>query len=100
MVAIASFYVVFVVQKGNAETIMIQSVVAVGFTALAIAASRWNVWLLITGLAGHSLFDTGLGGLSTNSVPDLCARFCLANDLTMGIGLATPTLLVQIKPAR
>lgn len=88
MVAIASFYVVFAFQTGEAETIVVHTGLAVGFVILTLLGTRVMPWLLAATLIGHGIFDVTVGLVTTNPSPSWWGPFCLGIDVTLGLAPA------------
>src|SRR3954453_22419221 len=53
----ATYYVLFAVMGNSPAALAIESAVAGGFVALAVAGFKKNLWIAAAGLAGHGVFD-------------------------------------------
>jgi hypothetical protein len=75
---------------GNSTTALIsESLVAGTFVMLAVAAFKRNLWVSVTGLAGHGLFDSVDHLFIQNpGVPVWWPGFCLSFDVFAGGFLA------------
>jgi hypothetical protein len=67
----------------------VESTVAVGFVAVAVAGFQKNLWVVVAGLAGHGVFDFFHHGVIENpGVPVWWPGFCLSFDVVAGMFLA------------
>ena len=53
LVVIATYYILFAVMGSSVHAILIESLVAVFFLAIAVAGFKTNLWLVVAALAGH-----------------------------------------------
>ncbi|MEW6324437.1 MAG: hypothetical protein AB1515_03515 [Nitrospirota bacterium] len=81
LIVIAGYYILFAVIDGRANTITVETVIALGFGLLAVAGAWWNPWLVVIGLVAHGMFD-GVHHLviSNAGVPPWWPGFCLVFD--------------------
>jgi hypothetical protein len=54
---IATYYILFAVMGSSAPVLALESLIAGGFLALAVAGFKKNLWLIVAALAGHGVFD-------------------------------------------
>jgi len=95
-IVIASYYALFAVMGGSTQILVIESAVAVGFVALALAGFKNTLWLVVVALAAHGVFDLAHPHVYTNrGVPAWWPSFCLAYDVVAAAYLAS--LLVSRK---
>lgn len=80
---IASYYGLFAVMGGSTPALALESLVIAAFLFVAILGFRTNLWLVVTALAAHGIFDLIHGQLISNpGVPSWWPAFCLAYDVT------------------
>ena len=78
-----SYYVLFSVLSGAPSTTTVEISTATIFLAAASLGFRYNLWLVVTALAAHAIFDVFHGSIISNpGVPSWWPAFCLAYDLT------------------
>jgi hypothetical protein len=81
-IVIASLYSLFAVMGGSTRALVVESIVGVGFIALAVLGFRSSLWVVVAGLGGHGVFDLVHGGFIPNpGVPRWWPAFCLAYDV-------------------
>lgn len=85
VVVVASYYVLFAVQAGDATTVASESLITIVFAVAAAIGFRGSAWLTASALAGHGLLD-GVHGLLVHNpgVPAWWPAFCAAFDVTAG----------------
>jgi len=89
LIVIASYYDLFAVMAGSVPVLVSESLVLAAFAGLAVIGFRTSLWLVVTGLAAHGLFDFFRGGLIANpGVPAWWPMFCLSFDLGAAASLA------------
>jgi hypothetical protein len=94
LVVIALVYVLFAAMNGTPAVVGIESGIAAGFIAVAIAGARWASptaagLLLAGGLGLHGLFDLVHGLVVDNPVvPSWWPAYCAVVDLGVGTWLA------------
>lgn len=89
LVVVATYYGLFAVMGGSMRELAMETVVIVGFMALAAVGFRKNLWLVAAALAGHGVFDFWHSRLIANAgVPPWWPAFCMAYDVTAGAYLA------------
>jgi len=96
MVAIASFYVIFAIQTGDAMEIIVHTGLAAGFVILAIVGGRTSSWILAAALLGHGIFDIAVGSVLSNPAPNWWGPFCLGFDVVLALALAVMLCRRQI----
>src|SRR5688572_19347377 len=88
MVVIAWYYVLFGVMGGETHALVIESIVMMVFSCIAIVGFRSNLWLVAAALAGHGVFDLVHNWLVTNpGVPTWWPTFCFTIDVLLGVFL-------------
>jgi hypothetical protein len=86
---VATYYILFAVRGSSTSALILESVVAGAFLALAVAGFKKNLWLAVAGLAGHGVFDFFHHRLIQNpGVPVWWPAFCLSFDVFAGAFLA------------
>jgi len=89
LIVIASYYILFAVIAGSTPALVIESLVACVFSALAAAGFKKNLWMVVAGLVGHGLFDFFHHLLIQNpGVPAWWLGWCLSFDVLAGVFLA------------
>lgn len=82
LIVIASYYVLFAAMSESVETVLLESIVMIGFAIAAVVGFKANAWIVVGALAGHGVFDAVHGDVFENSgVPVWWPAFCLAFDL-------------------
>jgi hypothetical protein len=92
LIVIATYYILFAVHDGRIPVILAETAIASVFSALALAAFRWNAWLLVAGLATHGMFDVAHDlVIQDHGVPAWWPHFCSAFDITAAalVGFST-----------
>ena len=81
-IVVASYYSLFAVLGASTRAIIVESVVAVVFAAVAVLGFRSSLWVVATALAGHGVFDMGHGMLISNpGLPGYWQAFCATYDV-------------------
>ena len=82
MIVIAFYYVLFAAMSGSTHVIVVESLVATVFIALAVAGFRSTLWLVVIALAAHGVFDFAHPHAYANpGVPAWWPSFCAAYDV-------------------
>lgn len=85
MIVVASYYVLFAVTGDTSRTVLVELVIAAGFTALALAGHKYSPWLVAAALVLHGAFDLVHGALVHNAgVPANWPVFCMTYDVMVG----------------
>lgn len=85
MIVIAAYYVLFATMGGSGRTVVLESVIAVGFLIAAIIGFRTNLWVVVAALVGHGLLDAVHHQFIANpGVPPWWPGFCMAFDVAAG----------------
>ena len=88
-IVIASYYTLFAVMGASTHALVVESLVGLGFLIAAVAGFKSSLWLVVTALAAHGVFDLGHGSVISNpGVPRWWPRFCLTYDVTAALYLA------------
>ncbi len=89
LIVIASYYVLFALMGAPGRTLKIEIIIATGFALFAVWGFRKNLWLVVTALVGHEVFDFVRHLFIHNpGVPDWWPGFCLVFDVIFGGWLA------------
>jgi hypothetical protein len=80
-IVIASLYSLFAAMGGSTRALVLESLVGVGFVALAVLGFRTSLWVVAAALGVHGVFDLVHGAVISNpGVPPWWPAFCLAYD--------------------
>lgn len=89
LIVIATYYILFAVMGSSMPALGLESLIACGFLAVAVAGFKKNLWLIVAGLTGHGVFDFFHHRFLQNpSVPVWWPGFCLSFDVLAGGFLA------------
>jgi hypothetical protein len=89
LIVIASYYVLFAAMSGSVHTLLLESILMVGFSTAAVVGFKSSAWIVVGGLAAHGVFDVLHGNILENpGVPTWWPALCLAYDLGAAGGLA------------
>ena len=81
-IVIASLYSLFAAMGGSTRALVVESIVGVGFIALAVLGFRSSLWVVVAVLGAHGVFDLVHGTVISNpGVPRWWPAFCLAYDV-------------------
>jgi hypothetical protein len=93
---VATYYVLFAVVGTSTRALVLESLIAVAFFALAAAGFKTNLWLIVAALAAHGVFDFFHHFFVQNpGVPAWWPGFCLGFDVLAAAFLA---LLLMRRP--
>ena len=85
MIVIAAYYVLVAAIHGSGKVVLLESIVASGFTLLAVVGFKKNLWWAAAAIAGHGVFDIFQHLLIENpGVPVWWPGFCSTFDLVFG----------------
>jgi hypothetical protein len=99
LIVVASYYVLFATMGGSTRALLLELAVMAAFTAVAVAGFRGNLWLAVSGLAAHGLFDVVHERIITNAgMPAWWPAFCSSIDIAAAIYAAW--LLASRRPAQ
>jgi len=88
-IVVASYYALFALMAASMRALMLESLVAAVFLALAAAGFRSSLWVVVVALAAHGIFDLAHGSVIANpGVPGWWPAFCLTYDVTAAAYLA------------
>lgn len=88
-IVVASYYSLFAAMGASTRALVLESLVAGAFLALALLGFRSSLWVVVSALAGHGVFDLAHGAFISNpGVPAWWPAFCLAYDVTAAAYLA------------
>jgi hypothetical protein len=99
LVVIAWYYVLFAVMGGSTRALVVESLVMIAFTALAVAGFKRNVWLAVGGIAAHGVFDFFHGSIVNNpGVPEWWPAFCMTIDIGIAAcaAVSPPPILSRV----
>lgn len=89
MIVIASLYSLFAVIGAATEALVIESLVGVGFIAIALVGFKRSLWIVAAALAAHGIFDYVHAALIPNpGVPPWWPEFCATYDVVAAAYLA------------
>lgn len=89
VLVIASYYILFAVMGTSTPALILESVIAGAFFALAVAGFKKSLWLIVVALAGHGVFDFFHHFFIQNpGVPVWWPGFCLSFDVLASAFLA------------
>ena len=98
LIVIASYYVLFAAMSESVHTVLLESIVMIGFLIAAVVGFNSSLWIVVAALAGHGVLDAFHGRVVENSgVPSWWPAFCLAYDLGAASSLAW---LLRRQPVR
>jgi hypothetical protein len=81
-VVVALYYALFAVMGESRHALIAESVAIGAFVLVAVLGFRFNLWLVVAGLAGHGVFDALHSLVVSNpGVPEWWPAFCLAFDV-------------------
>jgi hypothetical protein len=82
LVVSASCYDLFAVMGGSTRVLSLETVAVVMFVAASLVGFKTSLWLVVTALVGHGVFDFVHSYLIVNpGVPTWWPRFCLGYDV-------------------
>lgn len=81
LIVVASYYALFAVVGESTDALVVEAIVATAFLAAAIVGFKRSLWLVVAGLAGHSILDVFHNQIITNpGLPAWWPTFCLSYD--------------------
>ena len=93
LIVVAHYYILFAVMGTAGDSLLMESLAAGGFVAVAVAGFKKSAWLIVAGLVGHGMFDFVHHRFIENpGVPVWWPGFCLAFDIFAGGFLAARLL--------
>jgi hypothetical protein len=100
VIVVATYYILFAVVGRSTPALVLESLIAVVFCALAVAGFRQSLWLIVAALAGHGVFDFFHHRFIHNpGVPAWWPGFCLSFDVLAGAFLALLLLRRRSPPS-
>ena len=89
VIVVAHYYILFAIMGSSMQALLLESLAAGAFIALAVVGFRKNPWLIAAALAGHGVFDFFHHRFVHNpGVPVWWPGFCLSFDILAGGYLA------------
>ena len=89
VIVVASYYVLFAAMGSSTPALVLESLIAAAFLALAVAGFKKSLWIVVAALAGHGVFDFFHHLFIRNpGVPMWWPGFCLGFDVLAGGFLA------------
>lgn len=89
IIVIASYYALFAVMGSSVEVLVLEAVPIAVFVVASLAGFKYSLWLVVTALVAHGVFDVSHGQLISNpGVPAWWPSFCLGYDVVAGLYLA------------
>ena len=81
-IVVASYYSLFAAIGASTRALVLESLVAVAFVAVAIRGFRSTLWLVVIALGAHGVFDLVHGTVISNAgVPSWWPAFCSTYDV-------------------
>jgi hypothetical protein len=85
VIVVAHYYILFAAVGGSTFALVVESLVAIVFIAVAVIGFKKNMWLIVAGLVGHGVFDFFHHLFIQNpGVPIWWPGFCLSFDILAG----------------
>jgi hypothetical protein len=85
LIVVATYYILFAIMGTSGHALLLESIIAGSFLAIAVIGFKTNLWLVAVGLAGHGVFDFFHHFVTENpGVPLWWPGFCLAFDVIAG----------------
>lgn len=85
MIVIASYYVLFAAMGASSRTLVVEIVVAGGFSLLAVLGFKKSFWVVAAAMVGHGVFDFVHHFFINNpGMPHWWPGFCGAFDVVFG----------------
>jgi hypothetical protein len=82
MIVIASYYVLFAVQGGSTQALLIEIVIMIGFIVVTVVGFKRSLWIVAAALAAHGVLDAVHGRLVSNpGVPAWWPAWCMSYDV-------------------
>ena len=89
LIVIASYYALFAVMGASRTILVVEVLIGLGFSFLAVVGFKRSMWLVAAAIAGHGVFDLFRHLFIENAgVPVWWPGFCAAIDLFLGAWLA------------
>ena len=89
LMLVASYYVLFAAMAGDVRALVAESLVALGFIAIAVVGFKRWPWLTVAAITGHGMFDAVHHLVIENpGVPVWWPAFCGTFDVVAGVYLA------------
>jgi hypothetical protein len=83
MIVVASYYCLFAVMGASTRALVLESLVAGAFVAVATLGFRSSLWVVVIALGAHGMFDLVHGKVMSNpGVPSWWPAFCFTYDAT------------------
>jgi hypothetical protein len=100
VIVTASYYVLFAAIDSSPMVLLVESLVVVVFTGLALAGFRYSLWVAAAALAAHGMFDVVHGKLIDNpGMPAWWPAFCMTFDIVLAACLVYHIQQHARKPA-
>ena len=101
LIVVAHYYLLFAAMGGSSQGLVLELVPFTLFVVAAAAGYRTSLWIVVTGLALHGLFDlTRQMILPGSGVPTWWPGFCLGFDLAAAAIVAGILLSRSMAAAR
>ena len=86
LMVVASYYILFAAMGADLRTLALESVICLGFGAIAIIGYKIDMRYVAVGLVAHGVFDfVHHRHIANPGVPEWWPGFCLAFDVVAGI---------------
>ena len=88
-IVVASYYALFAVMGAATHVLLLELPLGLIFLVAAAWGFRSSLWIVVTALVAHGIFDLTRGAFVANpGVPVWWPEFCLSFDVTAGVYLA------------
>ena len=88
-IVIASYYALFALMGTSPDALMLEALAGTVFLAAAVFGFRSSLWIVVSALAAHGVFDLVHGRVIANpGVPAWWPAFCLMFDVAAAAYLA------------
>ncbi len=85
LIVVASYYILFAAMGADGRTLAKESVIFLGFAAVAVVGFKSDLRYVAAALVGHGVFDfIHRHQIANPGVPKWWPGFCLAFDVVMG----------------
>lgn len=82
---IATYYVLFAIIGGSKDVLFLEIIIAVTFVLAAILGFKLSLWIVVTALFGHGVFDIiNYLAIDNAGVPFWWYGFCAGFDVALG----------------
>jgi hypothetical protein len=101
LIVIALYYVLFAAMGGSTRALIVESLLAMVFLAVAVIGFRLSPWIVVAGIGAHGIFDLVHPYLVSNpGVPVWWPAFCMSIDVALAAIVAALMLFSFQKEKR